>query len=195
MCIILIGNRQSIEAQDLPRLWVNNPHGAGVAYTFKRKVVAIKGLMSLKSLEFALSKIDKNQQIAVHLRLATHGSINRQNTHPHRCGNTVLMHNGVLSNFGESGTGKNSRSDSADLADTIKDLPLGSKLKVLSSLHGKFCLVTSQGIEVINPESWIEYQGVLASNSQIKPVIEVKYNRKDYIWQNEIMDWKLPDND
>jgi hypothetical protein len=195
MCIILIGNRQAIESHDLQRLWISNPHGAGVAYTLKRKVVAIKGLMSLKSLDFALSKIDKDQQIAVHLRLATHGSINRQNTHPHRSGNTVLMHNGILSNFGESGTGKSSRSDSADLADTIKDLPLANKLKVLASLNGKFCLVTSQGIEIVNPESWIEHEGVLASNNQIKPVFEVRQSRKDWIWHNELMDWKLPNND
>lgn len=190
MCIILVGNKQAIERQDLPRLWARNPHGAGIVYLKDRKVTCIKGIMSLKGLENTLNKLHGDLQIVLHLRLATHGSITRDNTHPHRCGSGFLVHNGVLSYFGRSGIGKGSISDSRDLADTIKDLSLESKIKLLSSLHGKFCLVTSKGIEIVRPEEWIEHDGILASNNSITE------RSISHYWQDRefiLGDWRLPE--
>jgi hypothetical protein len=171
MCIILIGKTKDIKKTDLDLAWASNPHGAGISYSTGRGVVTIKGIMDLDRLKGELGEIDRDLKIAVHLRYATHGSISPANTHPFKIGRSgsVLMHNGVLSQFGIAGD--RGVSDSADLARVLGEIKdPKDRYKILRSLSGMFCEISPKGIAVFGSRSWVKIRsGVLGSNDNFMP--------------------------
>ena len=132
MCNILYKNQdQKMPSEKILRsMWRKNPDGAGVMWKVKgsRFVGYQKGFMSLEELMEWLGRCHFNEvacEVAIHMRIATHGGISEGNTHPfpvdakanphklrdERCTH-VLMHNGVL----PIAPRKENWSDSAELA-------------------------------------------------------------------------------
>jgi len=196
MCIIIVGNRESILSADLPRLWRSNPHGAGIGYLENRKIKITKGIIHLSDLIKVLKRSPSDIPLVLHLRLATHGSISRGNTHPHRMGRSWLFHNGVLSHFGRSGTSKDSLSDSADLARSLGRISHSDQIKILSSLSGKYAILSHQGIEIVNRDQWVTHGDLIASNAQIESMSTNKLSREWILDNNRDWtrhDWYLPE--
>lgn len=90
-----------------------NPDGWGIVYRSAGQVVALHGCYvstrkSRKMLRRALRDQVGPRECLVHLRMATHGKVSLENTHPFRVrmagsDDVWLMHNGVLSGYGKSG--------------------------------------------------------------------------------------------
>jgi hypothetical protein len=171
MCVILIGKVKDIRKIDLNSAWASNPHGAGIAYSTGRGVKTIKGIMDLDTLKNNLREIGGDVKIALHLRYATHGSISPANTHPFKIGRSgsVLMHNGILSQFGIAGD--RGVSDSADLARVLGEIKDPTdRHKILRSLSGMFCEISTKGIATFGSRSWVKIRsGVLGSNDNFMP--------------------------
>lgn len=146
MCIIFIGKTKDITKLDLAAAWQTNSHGAGIVIPSKQPEV-VKGIMKLKDLCDLLSRIPARQTIAVHLRLATHGSIAPKNTHPFMIEeHSYLMHNGILHGLGKSGY--HGMSDSAHLAKILQSVSLKDRGALLNALPGKFAIIDRGSIKM-----------------------------------------------
>jgi hypothetical protein len=81
--------------------WLNNPDGGGFMYEDSGKLIVRKGFMKFDSFLLAYKKIPdlKNNEVAIHFRIATHGTVCPSNTHPFwiEKGKSALVHNGILS--------------------------------------------------------------------------------------------------
>lgn len=99
MCIA-IWKPQGIELTEetLANCWNRNPDGAGFMYSENNKLHVVKGLMSYDEFVAAYAPhSDKNA--ALHFRIATHGGVNPENTHPFQIHDDLAMvHNGIISN-------------------------------------------------------------------------------------------------
>jgi hypothetical protein len=86
MCIICIkpAGRPLPDHDDLERSWEANPDGAGIMYNEAGKVHVKKGLMTKEAFFDAYDKLRgrANQTIVFHFRIATHGGVSREMTHP-----------------------------------------------------------------------------------------------------------------
>ncbi len=177
MCVILIGKVSEIKRVGLENAWTCNPDGAGIAYPDgKGGVRTIKGMMTLEALLDALKSVSRSTKVALHLRLATHGSVNQSNTHPFPIGRSgsVLMHNGILSAFGRSGDrGVSDSADFARLLGEIKDPK--DRERLLSTVGGMFTQIDSRGIKTFGSRSWVQIsRGVVASNDNFLPRVPHK---------------------
>ncbi len=197
MCIILVGQVSEIRKVGLEEAWACNPDGGGIAYPDNRgKVKTIKGLMTLKALREALSTVSRSTKIALHLRLATHGSVSQDNTHPFPIGKSgsVLMHNGVLTAFGKSGT--KGVSDSADFARVLGEIKdPRDREKMIDSLTGMFAIITPKGILVMGSKHWVNVGkgDVIGSNDHFvaktqfqrewHQISELQKEQRNQIWR------------
>lgn len=144
MCLIIIGKTSEINELNIKKAWSANPDGAGVVIPHKKHPIAINGIMRLDHLYRVLRQTDQDRVIAVHLRLATHGSVSRANTHPHRVGreNAWILHNGVIQGLGSSGTGRGSRSDSKHLAEILGEIKsIDDRLALLRAIGGRYAYI------------------------------------------------------
>lgn len=102
MCIAIASNSVVEYHDSLEEAWLNNPHGAGLAFlTGENKIKIVKGLMTLKALKGAVEKykesLDGHPHL-VHLRVTTSGGTTKSNTHPWRVSpRFAMIHNGILS--------------------------------------------------------------------------------------------------
>lgn len=98
MCLLIAKPAgESIPLEHLENAAKSNPHGAGIAW-HDGKRVCINRAPDKKPEELAetLDKLTGCPAI-IHFRYATHGSINKANTHPFRLANGGAMaHNGVI---------------------------------------------------------------------------------------------------
>jgi hypothetical protein len=105
MCVIVC---QSIGADMLGRsalsqMWQANPDGAGYMFAYEGILYVRKPYYKLRELVRAYTEEHKEygaySPFVLHFRVATHGSKNEENTHPHILANgeAGLVHNGILS--------------------------------------------------------------------------------------------------
>ena len=104
MCGIIgyIGNQNSVPIliDGLKRLEYRGYDSAGIAFIQHEKIEVRRCVGKLKNLEMALSGEKLNSTIGIgHTRWATHGRPSEENAHPHRVGNIVVVHNGIIENY------------------------------------------------------------------------------------------------
>ena len=100
MCIAIWKKEGMVLSEEtLKNCWDSNPDGAGFMYPENGNVIIVKGLMTFKDFMEAYEP-HKLKQCALHFRIATHGNVDKANTHPFRVSETLgLVHNGIINNI------------------------------------------------------------------------------------------------
>lgn len=99
MCIIITKEHS---AAPLPEeifdiIWTNNPDGGGILYNNGKKTILKKGLMNKNDFIKAAKEVNKKgYSYIMHTRIATHGSIKAENTHPFVSKYLGFAHNGTF---------------------------------------------------------------------------------------------------
>jgi glucosamine--fructose-6-phosphate aminotransferase (isomerizing) len=104
MCGIIgyIGERQAPQVliEGLKRLEYRGYDSAGLAVVNDGMVKIRRNEGKLSQLEQALTKNPLQGTVGIgHTRWATHGKPSETNAHPHRAGNVVVVHNGIIENY------------------------------------------------------------------------------------------------
>lgn len=177
MCIIIYKEEGlTIDADVFQEAWRENPHGAGFAYwqgTVDEQGGArwrvSKGHMSLKAFLEAYEP-HKEGDCVIHFRIATHGRITPENTHPFGGLNQpTLFHNGVLHGWGD-----NELSDTDHFYQSVlRHIPIdGGRIELLEAMvdatGSKFILLEEDG-NITPVGKFHDYQGLLCSNMSLVP--------------------------
>jgi glucosamine--fructose-6-phosphate aminotransferase (isomerizing) len=104
MCGIVgyVGNRDAVPmlVEGLRRLEYRGYDSAGVAVLCEGRIEVRRSVGKLANLEALLAQRPLSGTIGIgHTRWATHGRPSEQNAHPHRSGDCVLVHNGIIENY------------------------------------------------------------------------------------------------
>src|SRR5262245_34215156 len=104
MCGIVgyIGHRQAapLILDSLKKLEYRGYDSAGVAVLHEGQVTIRRCEGKLNNLESMLQRQPVNGVIGIgHTRWATHGRPSETNAHPHRAGDVVVVHNGIIENY------------------------------------------------------------------------------------------------
>lgn len=93
MCVLVVckAGHDLPSREDLWAMHKANPHGMG----FASKSLHYKG-MNFERFYNRLQFVPKDENIIIHFRYATHGSICAKNCHPFRKGKMWFAHNGIL---------------------------------------------------------------------------------------------------
>lgn len=99
MCIIItkIHSAKPLPEEVFENVWDNNPDGAGILYHNGKEAKLIKGIMNKKEFLEATKKVNKKGYAYImHTRIATHGSVKPENTHPFVSKLVGFAHNGMF---------------------------------------------------------------------------------------------------
>jgi hypothetical protein len=159
MCVIVLKNPDVPLTEDqIKKMWDANGDGAGVVWweydkNKNLKLNGEKGIMTLPELLTVYKGLERSQ-VFLHLRIATHGKKIPELTHPFGvvadkeksiladdC-DTLIMHNGVLREYGEDTTSE--MSDTLDFTTSVLAHIPGFKeqARLLDSFVSKFALIT-----------------------------------------------------
>jgi len=175
MCVIAIKDKNTrISYKTVKSMYETNPDGAGIAILKENKTIILKGYMSLDLLWKDLKSL-QNEDLIIHFRLATHGDCIEEFTHPFvvssdiiECTSVsietdkrVLVHNGIISNFGSK-----ELSDTVDFTTRIlsKIESIEDSIKILELTGSKFVLIDNLAKDFHLVGDFHNYKGLLVSN-------------------------------
>lgn len=187
MCIAIVKPKdKTISKETLRTCFNGNPDGAGFAYVKDNKIYINKFMEFDKFYdEYVVHEHESN--MLIHFRIATHGGVNLDNTHPFKLNDRmVLIHNGIISGYGEKKDG--GLSDTRDFIDKVIGnisykmwkSPYFRKLVGSAIGYSKLAILDNKGNTIIiNEDKGVWDDGIWYSNSSYKPKV-VKPVTKDY---------------
>lgn len=99
MCIIVtkIKGAKPLPKEIFENCWDNNPNGAGILYNDGKCSVLLKGLMKKEDFMEKVKEANRKEcSFVIHTRIATHGSVKPENTHPFVSKTLGFAHNGTM---------------------------------------------------------------------------------------------------
>ena len=160
MCVIIIKQKGKKLPAEIAKTSARiNPHGLGVIWLDTFEVEYYKS----KNYNVLLT----DRPFIAHFRYATVGAINKDNTHPFRCGNNKqewLMMNGTI-----RGIGNVQKSDSKVLAESLGDIPRHTWKKHLEQYECRFVTINthSRTYQIYNKELWVQRDGIWYSKDNV----------------------------
>ena len=160
MCVIIIKQTGKHVPQEVAKTSARiNPHGLGVIWLDTFEVTYHK------STDYKV--LDTERPFIAHFRFATIGAINKENTHPFRCGKNKqewLMMNGTIRALGNF-----KKSDSKILAENLGEIPRHKWKKELEQYECRFVTINthSRTYQVYNKELWVQRDGVWYSKDNV----------------------------
>jgi glucosamine--fructose-6-phosphate aminotransferase (isomerizing) len=105
MCGIIgyIGNESAVPIliEGLKKLEYRGYDSSGIAVLQNGTLVLRRAVGKLQNLESILQREALTGTMGIgHVRWATHGRPSEENAHPHRAGSVVVVHNGIIENYG-----------------------------------------------------------------------------------------------
>lgn len=93
---------KNILLEGLQSLEYRGYDSAGIALVHSGTISVIKETGKVAKLKERAQRFDTPSHCGIgHTRWATHGGVSRENAHPHRAGDVVLIHNGIIENYQE----------------------------------------------------------------------------------------------
>src|SRR6266508_690233 len=159
MCGIVgyIGQREAapLILDSLRKLEYRGYDSAGIAVLNDGQVTIRRCEGKLNNLETMLNRQPMSGSIGIgHTRWATHGRPSETNAHPHRAGDVVVVHNGIIENYlelkealGKRGTHFSSETDTEIVAHLVAEKVergvdfLDAVRRTLREIHGSYALL------------------------------------------------------
>jgi glucosamine--fructose-6-phosphate aminotransferase (isomerizing) len=159
MCGIVgyIGHRQAapLILESLRKLEYRGYDSAGIAVLNDGQVAICRAEGKLNNLEAMIKHQPMSGAVGIgHTRWATHGRPSETNAHPHRAGDVVVVHNGIIENYLElktqlskRGTHFSSETDSEIVAHLVAEKVargvdfLDAVRRTLREIHGSYALL------------------------------------------------------
>jgi len=159
MCGIVgyIGHREAapLILESLRKLEYRGYDSAGIAVLHDSQVTVRRAEGKLNNLATLLTRQPVTGSIGIgHTRWATHGRPSENNAHPHRAGDIVVVHNGIIENYLElkqqllkRGTHFSSETDSEIVAHLVAEKVargvdfLAAVQRTLREIHGSYALL------------------------------------------------------
>ena len=210
MCVIIHQPKGAyLTKEEAQRAWTRNPDGGGFAFINDDNAIQFYKSMDFDEFwrTFERSRSDyPKRDFLVHMRIATHGTVDIENTHPFLVGTyTVMAHNGILYDVPEYNDG---RSDTRVFIDeVIPELP-GNWLDsyylrtMVSEFIGdsKLMFLTNdpalkENVYIINKRQGEEVDGMWMSNVYHRPKSRQYAPASHYSWYDDYGYSKWDDDD
>lgn len=169
MCLIIHKPAQTEIADSIIRSALDyNPDGFGIMSAGKAEKYSAMGFSEAKRIigEY------RDVECAIHFRMATHGKVNKSNTHPFRLKNRAyLMHNGVLGKYTKLVDAKGTKSDTRLFVETFCNRMISEHGSIpVAELESE---ITGSAVCIMQPDGtinrygrgWNQYAGSWFSNT------------------------------